>query len=352
MGSHATDGARRRGEVTFIPSARVGALRAAPAERSTPTLVALNLAPAALLRLTNALRGRARVQDVRTCRELIRIVQDGGARSAVVELKDAQGTPTAPTVRWLREHWPLLPVLGYCASANPDGAALLAAAQAGLTGLLVAGSGSGDERLSALGEVLEALQQAEDEVTARRAWAAVAAEVPEPARVVVEYCLRHGRKALTVDDLARALGMHRKTLWGRLGRAGLPSPERVINWARLLHAAQRLETTDTPLSRVAAEYEYGTPGALRNMLQRYANLTPAVVKRPGGFEAVLATFRAGLCERPESPPAKGRGAGRAGERAAERAAARQSGRGAAAAAAGSARPARAASHSKAQGPTG
>jgi AraC-like DNA-binding protein len=278
--------------VTFIPSARAGAVRAAPPERSTPTLVALNLAPAALLRLTNALRGRARVHAVPTCRELLRIVQEGAARSAVVELKDAEGTPTAPTVRRLRESWPLLPVLGYCAGTNPDGAALLAAAQAGLTGLLVAGSA--DERLAALSEVLEALQQAEDEVTARRAWAAVAADVPEPARVVVEYCLRHGRRALTVDDLARALGMHRKTLWGRLGRAGLPSPERVINWARLLHAAQRLETTATSLTRVATEYEYGTPGALRNMLNRYAGLAPALVKQPGGFELVLARFHAEL----------------------------------------------------------
>ena len=288
------------GDVMCIPSARAGAVRVAPTERSMPILVALNLAPAALLRLTNALRGRARVLEVKTCKELLRIVQDGGARSAVVELKDAEGTPTAPTVRRLRESWPLLPVLGYCAGTNPDGAALLAAAQAGLTGLLVAGGESADERIAALGEVLEALQQAEDEVTARRAWAAVAAEVPEPARVVVEYCLRHGRRALTVDDLARALGMHRKTLWGRLGRAGLPSPERVINWARLLHAAQRLETTATSLTRVATEYEYGTPGALRNMLSRYAGLTPAQVRQPGGFELVLAKFHAELRGRPEA----------------------------------------------------
>ncbi len=292
----------------LIPSARSNAVRVAPTQRSMPTLVALNLAPAALQRLTNALHGRARVHSVRTCRELLRLVQEGSARSAVVELKDAEGTPTAPTVRRLRESWPLLPVLGYCAGTNPDGAALLAAAQAGLTGLLVAGNGSQDERLSALTDVMEALQQAEDEVTARRAWAAVATDVPEQARVVVEYCLRHGRRALTVDELARALGMHRKTLWGRLGRAGLPSPERVINWARLLHAAQRLETTDTPLARVAQDYEYGTPGALRNMLNRYAGLTPAMVKRPGGFDLVLAAFRDGLrgqCVDDDEGPAAG-----------------------------------------------
>jgi AraC-like DNA-binding protein len=263
------------------------------------------------------------VLDVKTCKELLRIVREGGARSAVVELKDAEGTPTAPTVRMLRESWPLIPVLGYCAGTNPDGAALLAAAQAGLTGLLVASGTSADERIAALGEVIEALQQAEDEVTARRAWTAVAQDVPEPARVVVEYCLRHGRRALTVDDLARALGMHRKTLWGRLGRAGLPSPERVINWARLLHAAQRLETTDTPLARVAADYEYGTPGALRNMLSRYAGLTPAVVKQPGGFERVLAAFRVGLRARPAPLPHEHAAAAHpgAGGRASARAAA-------------------------------
>jgi AraC-like DNA-binding protein len=295
-----TQRAGRRRVVTFPPAISPGALRAPLpteriAERMLPTLLALNLATEAQRRLTRALRGQASVEPVPTCRELLRRVQERGARAIVVELRDAEHTPTAPTVRRLRESWPLVPVLGYCASSNPDGADLLAVAQAGLTGLLV--TGSTESRVAAIRDVIEGLQQAEDEVTARRAWATVAADVPEPARVVVEYCLRHGRRELGVDDLARALGMHRKTLWGRLDRAGLPSPEKVINWARLLHAAQRLETTDLSLARVATEYQHPSASALRNMLFRYTGLVPATVREPGGFELVLDAFRRDLRRR-------------------------------------------------------
>jgi AraC-like DNA-binding protein len=282
----------------FTPTAGPSTLSVSPApvERILPTLLALNLAPDAARRLAHALREQARVETVQTCRELMRAVQTQSVRAVVVELRDAENILTAPTVRRLRETWPLVPVLGYCAVRNPDAVDLVAVVQAGLTGLLVAGDPEG-RTASTIMDVLDALAWAEDEVTARRAWNTVSADVPEPARVIVEYCLMHGRRALTVDDVARALGMHRKTLWGRLDRAGLPSPEKIISWARLLHAAQRLETSDWSLSKVATEYEYGTRGALRNMLFRYTGLAPAAVKQPGGFELVLAAFRRDLRQR-------------------------------------------------------
>lgn len=281
--------------VTWSPAPDREPLRPSLPARSVPALVALVLAREAQARLVDALRGRARVVPVRTCRDLVRSVQDGGVCAVVVELRDAERTLTAPTVRRLRESWPLLPVIGYCADRNPNGADIIAVVQAGLTGLVVLGPpGERGNPLRDALDVLDALELAEDEVTARRAWAALAIDVPEPARVVVEHCLKHARRALTVDRVACALGMHRKTLWGRLDRAGMPSPEKIINWARLLHAAQRLETTDWPVARVALELEYGTPGALRNMLFRYARVTPAQVKRPGGFELVLQAFRDAL----------------------------------------------------------
>lgn len=281
----------------WTPALRPSVLRSGPPASTLPALVALVLAPEARARLLEALRGRARVVPVRTCSELVRCVQGGGTRAVVVELRDAEGTLTAPTVRRLRRAWPLVPVIGYCADRNPNGVDIIATAQAGLTGLVFLGPTA--DRVSAVRDVLDAIELAEDHVTACRAWEAIGDDVPEAARVVVEHCLRQGRRALTVEGVARALGMHRKTLWLRLDRTGMPSPERVINWARLLHAAQRMETTDWSLSRVAGEFGYGTPGALRNMLLRYTRLTPAMVKCPGGFERVLGAFRRVLHEREE-----------------------------------------------------
>jgi AraC-like DNA-binding protein len=280
------------GELMWPHADGSGARRTSPsAEDALPWLVALVLAPRARAWLASALHGRARVLPVRTCREVVRCMETGGVRAVVVELRDVENTPVAPTIQRLRAQWPLVPVLAYCAVRNPSAPDLLAAARAGLNGLLVA---DGDGQANSLLDVLGTFAQAEDEVTARRAWAAVSDVVPESARVVVEYCLTHGRQALTVDEVARALGMHRKTLWMRLDRTGLPSPEKLINWARLLHAAHRLETTKLSLARIATEHSYGTRGALRNMLFRYTGLTPATIQAPGGFERILAAFRAEL----------------------------------------------------------
>lgn len=248
-----------------------------------------------LARLRDGLRSVASLRPVTTCRELVAAVHGGIVGGAVVELRDAEGTPAAPTVRRLREGYPLVPILAYVSMERTDGRDLLEIANAGVSALIV--RGMDDEGIA----LRDALVSAQDDATARRAMAELAAVVPEPARVVVEYCLTHARQAPTVADVARALGMHRKTLCARLVRAGLPSPQGVIGWCRLLHAAHMMEDVSRPLEHIALQLEFSSAASLRNMLHRYTGLRPNEVRQNGGFVCVLHALRRALASREESP---------------------------------------------------
>lgn len=257
-------------------------------------VAALVLSREGLARLRDGLRGVASVRSVATCRELVAAVQDGGAGAAVVELRDGAGLPTAPTVRRLRDGFPLVPVLAYVSLDRTDGRDLLAVANAGVSGMIVRGVDDAGVALRG------ALAAAQDDATARRAMAELAGTVPGPARPVLEYCLAHARQGPTVADVARALGMHRKTLCARLVRSGLPSPQGVIGWCRLLHAAHMMEDVQRPLEHIALQLNFSSAASLRNMLARYTGLRPCEVRAGGGFVCVLDALRRALAARDET----------------------------------------------------
>lgn len=238
-----------------------------------------------LARLRDGLRSVASLRAVATCRDLVAAVHGGLVGGAVVELRDAEGTPVAPTVRRLREGFPLVPILAYVSLERTDGRDLLEVANAGVSALIVRG-------VDDIGVALRgALASAQDDATARRAMAELSAVIPEPARAVVEYCLAHARQGPTVADVARALGMHRKTLCARLVRAGLPSPQAVVGWCRLLHAAHMMEDVSRPLEHIALQLNFSSAASLRNMLARYTRLRPCEVRQNGGFVCVLHALR-------------------------------------------------------------
>jgi AraC-like DNA-binding protein len=189
-----------------------------------------------------------------------------------------------------------VPVLAYVSLDRAGGRDLLDVAHAGVSGLIVRG-------IDDVGVALRAaVAAAQDDATSRRAMTELSGAVAEPARDVVEYCLTHARQGPTVADVARALGMHRKTLCARLGRAGLPSPQAVIGWCRLLHAARLMEDVQRPLEHVALQLNFSSAASLRNMLARYTGLRPREVRENGGFVCVLFAMRKALAGRDAAVP--------------------------------------------------
>ena len=257
----------------------------APTPASSSDVVALVLARERQARLRTGLRERALVRFVARCREVVPAVAAGFVAASLLELRDADGAPTAPTIRHLRTEYPRTPVLALAPRGAVAGHDLVAVVQAGANGIIL--EGVEDEGVA----LLAALEQADDECVARLVMAEVGPLLSDEARPVVEYCLTQARRPMTVDDAAAALGMCRRTLGRRLARAGLPSPLAVIGWCRLLVAARAMEEGGRTLEQVALRLEFPGAASLRNMLSRYTGLRPREVREGGGLRRVLLAFR-------------------------------------------------------------
>lgn len=251
----------------------------------TDGVVALVLARERRARLRWELRERAAVRFVARCREVSSVVAEGRASAALLELHDADGASTTPTIRQLRASFPRLPVLAMAPLGGVAGHELVAAVRAGANGLILQGVEDAGVALR------DAIDRAEDECTARVVMEAVGTVLPDAARAVVEYAITQARRPLDVEELAAALGMTRRTLARRLERSGMPSPLAVIGWCRLLAAARAMEDPGRTLEQVALQLDFPGAAALRNMLARYTRLRPRDVRGGGGLCAVLAAFR-------------------------------------------------------------
>src|ERR1043165_7519503 len=115
--------------------------------------------------------------------------------------------------------------------------------------------------------------------------------VPEHVFPMLRYCLEHGRRNLSVEDLAGALAVHRKTLVDWLKAAGLPSPSSIISWSRLLVAARMLDDPGRTVEQVALLLDFPSGTSLRNMMKRYTGLVTSEVRQNGGARCVLHAFK-------------------------------------------------------------
>lgn len=113
-----------------------------------------------------------------------------------------------------------------------------------------------------------------------------------PAWEVVAHCVRRAATTvLTVEHLANELGVHRKTLNNWLRAAGLPSPEQIIGWTRLMLAVMLLEDRHRSIASVASQVGFSSEGAFRGMLIRYTGFRPREMRQADGFARLCQAFR-------------------------------------------------------------
>lgn len=116
----------------------------------------------------------------------------------------------------------------------------------------------------------------------------------------------------SVPELARAALCSTRTLRRSLDAAGLPPPEELLAWRRLLHAARLLDDGRSADSTARA-LGFSTGSALRKCLKRLTGLRPGELRRQGGLAAAAAIFlrRCGTGGTPPAGPV-GAGGGRTG----------------------------------------
>lgn len=236
-------------------------------------------------RLTEALRGEARVRFCERLSELVTMVEEGLAAGVVLDRRDVDGGSTLSAVRRIRDEFPSIPVVLYCALSPDASRDVLDFARAGVDQLVFQGV---DDLRTPL---RSAVQAAQDLVSAKSLLLQLESCVPTNIIPFLRYCLEHARRDLTVEEVAAALGVHRKTLVDRLNAANLPSPSSFISWSRLLLAARLHSDPGRTVEQVALLLDFPSGPSLRNMMKRYTGLRPGEVRENGGVLCVLHAFK-------------------------------------------------------------
>jgi AraC-like DNA-binding protein len=270
--------------------------RSTTARLNDARVVAMIADPRDRERIREALRPAASVAFCTRREEVMRLVRDQAAAAVVIEPRDASDEDMAPTVRLLKRGYPSVAVLVYCRVAPADCRMLLPLTRAGVDEVILRGFDDAATSLrtalvAALGT--SALSHALEEL--RRV-------VPDDMMPTVEYCLGRASRAPTVEEVAAALGVHRKTLASRASSAGLPSPRSLIAWGRLLVAARMLEDPRRSVEDVARVLGFSAAAELRNMFRRYTRMRPLEVRHAGGMGCVLSLLK-GTIGSPERLPA-------------------------------------------------
>lgn len=263
--------------------------------------------PSSRARLQEALRGQASVRFCERQTELLTLLENNLAGVVVLDMRDREGNSTLATVRHFREAFPSVPVVLYCAISPETSRDVLEFARAGVNDLVLRGVDDLKYTLRT------ALSSAADHCSAHTILKELEGDVPSSILPLLRFCLENGRRALTVEDVAEALGVHRKTLVDRLNAAGMPAPSAIISWCRLLVSARLLEDPGRSIEQVALLLDFPSGTSMRNMVKRYTGLRPGEVRENGGVHCVLHAFRRELTA---LSGASGVGTGSRGRRAA------------------------------------
>ena len=118
--------------------------------------------PASKARLQDALRGQASVRFCERQAELVTLAENDLAGVIVVDMRDREGESTLATVRHIREAYPSVPVVLYCAISPETSRDVLAFARAGVNDLVLRDV---DDLRFTLRTALAAIEWPEDELS-------------------------------------------------------------------------------------------------------------------------------------------------------------------------------------------
>jgi AraC-like DNA-binding protein len=253
-----------------------------PAPR--PVVLVVTTAFSVGARVHRALGHAFDVVPVATVAGGFRVLEARVVAALLLEPEDAARARTAPLVAAARARRPALPVAAILRRSAGWSGAALALLDARPTTVLVA------EDLD-LRSVLRALaSHVQEAALVDGVWPLLEDAVPPGLRALVRHVLAQASHAVTVPAAARALGLHRKTLWSRCRRHGVESVQVLVMWCRLIAAAHALRTRVGTVDAVAAELGFASPPALRNAIRRYLGVTATELRTEGGEGLACRAF--------------------------------------------------------------
>src|SRR5258708_27307765 len=200
----------------------------------------------------------------------------------VVGWVDSRGVPPIHLITELRRVFPAIPILGYCLSSAEHLDDLRRMAVAGVHQLLL------DATADSRSVVRTAIEASRRQCAASQIFAQIQDVVPVKLHPLVQATLENPLRTTSVSDLARELGVDRKTLHNWCQAEQFLGPRDLLRWTRLLLAAARLNWSGRSLTSVAIELYYPTDNSLRIAIRRQFQVQPSAMKRGGVDRAVNA----------------------------------------------------------------
>jgi AraC-like DNA-binding protein len=248
------------------------------------------------IRVAGALRSDLEVVFCERAPQLRTLVAEHGAAAVITQRVDATGSDTKAAILRLHEQLPEIHIILLHDSPVPGEDELLALGKAGVSASV---NHTTREFVNALRAALaRAEEQSAAAVILRRALPLV----PAALHPFFVHCAHAAIRPLLAEDAACMVGFAPRTLRALLERSGLPSPQRIVRWNRLLHACWRLDVSGRPVKAVAAGLGYETDVALRKHSVRLTGLQISEALSRGGFRYLLGRFEHEL--RGESTPPK------------------------------------------------
>jgi AraC-like DNA-binding protein len=232
------------------------------------------------LRLRAALRGSHAIETCADWTALTICCAEHPVHLAVIDLF-ATGTMSLEPLRQLKRRFPRLGTVAYVSVSAEHARDLFDAGRAGMDALIVADQDDVDPAL-----LRSILEQAE-----ARGVAGALRTALEPlrtsARDAVLVTVTRAHERLTTHTLAQVISQSRRVLAKQLGDAGLPPPQRLITWGRLIVAAHLMEDRERSADSVATALHFPSGSAYRNTCQRYLKATPSEIRARGGADWVI-----------------------------------------------------------------
>lgn len=235
-------------------------------------------------RLAAALGGAVHIEEARTVRDAWLVLRRRACSACVLDPVDGEGAQTHQFARQATRDFPRMALIGHVSRDRAQTKGVLALARAGVHDLLY----TEDADLQLF--VRQLLQRAAQQALYALVWPTVAPWVPARTAPIVSYGLQHAESTLSVNAIARALGVTRKTVAQRCALDLAPEPRVIMAWCRLLAVAHRLESNGRSIESITYELDFPSPNALRNLMVRQAGVQPSALRALGGLHWLTQRF--------------------------------------------------------------
>ena len=232
---------------------------------------------------------RADCTFVETFGELERVLPTCPTCDAlIVAPRDHQQRDAVDVVRCVAREWPGTAIVVFCPPRTDNAVSFRDLALAGAHQFVFEGMHNTAASLAAAVEY--ACHASSADVVLQR----LERLVPLDLHSIVHVVLSRPDTLTTVDQVAAALGVHRKTLVNRCARAGFIRPAELIMWCRLALVAYSLGRSGATVEAIAHSLGFASHTALRNLLKRHSGKRATDIRGGGGLPVLMEAFSARL----------------------------------------------------------